>query len=114
MIKLSDIIEAYQRISSFIIKTSIFSSETLNNWLGHELFFKAECMQKVGAFKARGACNTISWLVECGNRPNHVVSNSSGNHAQAVAWAASLFDIGSTIFMPDDASEIKIQATKSY
>jgi threonine dehydratase len=82
--------------------------------LGHEIFFKTECFQKIGAFKARGACNAIAWLIENNNKPNHIVSNSSGNHAQAVAWAARQFGIPSTIYMPAKSSKIKIQATISY
>ncbi|MBN2520896.1 MAG: serine/threonine dehydratase, partial [Bacteroidales bacterium] len=114
MLTIEDIIQARRRINSYIHNTPIFSSSILNKWLGHEIFFKAECMQKIGAFKARGACNTIAWLTENKIKPKLIVTNSSGNHAQAVAWAATQFGILSTIYMPENASEIKIQATKSY
>ena len=109
-----DIIEAKDRISKFIVDTPIVSSSILNDWLGHRIFFKADSFQKIGAFKSRGASNAISFLVEEDEKPKRIVANSSGNHAQAVAWASSQFGIPSTIFMPDYASKIKIQATRSY
>ena len=109
-----DIIEAKDRISKFIVDTPIVSSSILNDWLGHRIFFKADSFQKIGAFKSRGASNAISFLVEEDEKPKRIVANSSGNHSQAVAWASSQFGIPSTIFMPDYASKIKIQATRSY
>lgn len=109
-----DIEEAKRRISAFTKNTPVFFSSLLNKMLGHEIFFKGECMQKVGAFKARGACNTLAWLMENNVNPKHIVTNSSGNHAQAVAWAASQFGVSSTIFMPENTSKIKIQATSAY
>jgi threo-3-hydroxy-L-aspartate ammonia-lyase len=114
ILTIENIVQARQRIKPFINITPIVSSSILNSWLGHEIFFKAECLQKIGAFKARGACNTISWLIDNNLKPKHLVANSSGNHAQAVAWAATRFGITSTIFMPDNSSKVKIQATKAY
>ncbi len=96
-----DIVEAKNRISKFIVDTPIISSSILNDWLGHKIFFKADSFQKIGAFKSRGASNAISWLVEEDKKPRKIVANSSGNHAQAVAWASRQFGIPSTIFMPD-------------
>jgi len=113
-ITVEDIVTAKRRINSFIRSTPILTSSMLNKLLGHDIFFKAECFQKVGAFKARGACNTIAWLIENNRKPNHIIANSSGNHAQAVAWAASQFGIPSTIYMPSNSSKIKIQATSAY
>lgn len=113
-LSIEDISKANERVASLVYKTPIFTSSLLNQWMGHELYFKAECMQKIGAFKARGACNTVAWLLENNEKPKHIVANSSGNHAQAVAWAASRFGIPSTIFMPAYSSKVKIQATKSY
>lgn len=113
-LELQDILDAKKRISPFVTSTPIYSSSILNNWLGHSIYFKAEGQQKIGAFKARGACNTIAWLVENDKKPKHIVANSSGNHAQAVAWAAKMFGIPATIYMPEYASTIKIQATIFY
>jgi len=114
LLTIEDIKKAKYRIDEYINHTPVLTSSLLNQWLGHEVFFKAECLQKIGAFKARGACNTIAWLIENNAKPKHIVANSSGNHAQAVAWAASQFDIPSTIYMPEYSSKIKIQATSSY
>jgi threonine dehydratase len=114
MLNIEDIIKAKERISRYVHETPVLSSSLLNQWIGHEIFFKAECLQKIGAFKARGACNAISWLVETNAKPKRVIANSSGNHAQAVAWAARQFNIPATIYMPAYASKIKIQATNAY
>ncbi len=114
LLNIDDIVKAKQRIDKLVNNTPILTSSLLNQWLGHEIFFKAECMQKIGAFKARGASNTIAWLLENNIKPKHIIANSSGNHAQAVAWAASQFKIPSTIYMPAYSSKIKIQATTAY
>ena len=113
-ITIQDIQNAKNRIDKYINQTPVLYSHKLNEWLGHEIFFKAECFQKVGAFKARGACNTVAWLIENNMKPDLVVSNSSGNHAQAVAWASNLFGILSSIYMPKNVSKVKAQATASY
>lgn len=114
LLNLDHIKQASSRIQKFVNDTPVLTSSLLNKWLGHDIYFKAEGFQKIGAFKARGACNTITWLTENGNTPQHIVANSSGNHAQAVAWAAALHGISSTIFMPSFSSQVKIQATKAY
>ena len=111
---IKDIKRAKARIAKFVHKTPVLTSSLLNQWLGHDIYFKAEGFQKIGAFKARGGCNTVAWLVENGQNPNHIVANSSGNHAQAVAYAAHRFGIPATIFMPSYSSQVKIQATRSY
>lgn len=119
MVSFENIQHAHIRIKPFIHQTPIFSSSLLNSWLGHDIFFKTECLQKVGAFKARGGCNAVATLMERGQKnpalkPRHIVANSSGNHAQAVAWAAQQFNIPATIYMPSNVSTVKAQATKSY
>ena len=111
---IDDIKNAQQRIHLFINETPVVHSSLLNHWLGHEIFFKVECLQKIGAFKVRGACNTVSWLIENNIHPEKLIANSSGNHAQAVAYAAQQFNIPATIYMPEYASKVKIQATKAY
>lgn len=114
MISFQDIKHAQQRIKPYINDTPVISSLLLNQWLGHEVYFKAECLQKIGAFKARGGCNAIQVLREERRDIKRVVAQSSGNHAQAVAWAASQFGIPATLFMPSFASKVKAQATRSY
>ena len=106
---LKDIEQAKARIEPYINKTPILSSSLLNKWLGHEVFFKCENFQKIGAFKARGGLNTVAWLIENGQKPERIVANSSGNHAQAVAYAAQQFGIPATIYMPEYSSKVKIQ-----
>lgn len=114
MLTVKDIIAAKKRIDPYINQTPILSSSLLNHWLGHDIFFKCENFQKIGAFKARGGLNTVAWLVETVQKPKKIVANSSGNHAQAVAYAAQQFDIPATIFMPEYSSQVKIRATKGY
>ncbi|MBC3766908.1 serine/threonine dehydratase [Neptunicella marina] len=105
---------AAQRISPYATVTPIFQSRMLNSWFGHEIYFKAECLQRGGAFKFRGAINTLSWLQEQGKLPCKVVANSSGNHAQAVALAANLFGIEAEIYTAKNVSKVKAAATEYY
>jgi threonine dehydratase len=114
MITYQTIEQAHQRVKPYIHHTPIVSSQRLNRWLGHEIFFKGECLQKVGAFKARGGCNAVAHAIEQRRKVTHIVANSSGNHAQAVAWAAKMFDIPATIYMPANVSKVKAQATRDY
>ncbi|MEM9363969.1 MAG: serine/threonine dehydratase [Bacteroidota bacterium] len=111
---LKDIGRAKERIAPYTTNTPILTSSLLNDWLGHEVFFKCENFQKIGAFKARGGVNAVSWLLETGQKPKKLVANSSGNHAQAMAFAGKQFNIPTTIFMPEYSSQVKIQATRSY
>lgn len=106
--------EAAKRVSPYLNHTPLIESRLLNNWLGHRIIFKAECLQRTGAFKARGALNALLTLKEQGNLPHHIAAFSSGNHAQAVAWACSMLGVKSTIYLPKIVSPIKKQATISY
>ena len=110
----SSIYEAYSRIKDKIKRTPLIESHLLNKWMGQRILFKAECLQTIGAFKLRGAINLLGHLEEQGQLPKHVVANSSGNHAQAVAYAASLFGIKATIYASENISPIKAAATQSY
>lgn len=109
-----DIKKARQRISPYVFPTPVVTSGILNRLFGHEFFFKAENLQRIGAFKARGAMNTLLWAKENKSLTPTVAAVSSGNHAQAVAWAASQLGVKSKIFMPANVSKIKVQATKAY
>ena len=106
--------KAYNRIRPFVNKTPLLQSALINTILNSDVYFKFEGMQKVGAFKARGALNTLLHLKEMHRLPNEVVAYSSGNHAQAVAWAAKQLGVKATIIVPSAASPLKIAATKSY
>jgi threonine dehydratase len=102
-----------ERISPYINKTPVITSQILNNLFNTEIFFKAENLQKAGAFKSRGAVNAIFSLTE--NELKHgVATHSSGNHAQALARAASLRNCKAYIVMPENSPKIKIQAVKFY
>jgi threonine dehydratase len=89
------------------------TSRTADKIAGAELFFKCENLQRIGAFKFRGAYNALSQF-SAEQRSNGVLTFSSGNHAQAIALSASLLGIRSAIIMPEDAPEAKIRATKGY
>ena len=108
-----DILQAANRIRPYINRTPVMTSSTLDRMTGAELFFKCENFQKVGAFKARGATNAIFSLEES-ETVRGVCTHSSGNHAQALAWAASLRKIPSYIVMPENSSPVKINAVKDY
>jgi threonine dehydratase len=89
------------------------TSERLNEELGLEAFFKCENLQKVGAFKARGATNAVMSLTQEA-AARGVVTHSSGNHGAALAYAASARGIPCVVVMPEDAPAIKVAAVKSY
>jgi len=110
----TDVKTAEKRISPFINKTPVLESQLLNSWLGHKLFFKAECFQKTGAFKLRGALNMMLRAKEEGRLGSHVVASSSGNHAQAVAYAAKILGVKATIYSSKNVSQVKAAATQYY
>jgi threonine dehydratase len=114
MLNIDAIYQAQKRITHFVHRTPVMESQLLNGWLGHRILFKAECLQKVGAFKIRGAINAIARMHEEKRLPKHIVANSSGNHAQAVACAAQLFGIGATIYGGRNMSAVKAAATRAY
>jgi threonine dehydratase len=105
--------EAFNRIRNVVNKTPVITSRTLDLLLKAKIYFKCENFQRVGAFKFRGAYNTLSLLTDK-QREKGVITHSSGNHAQAVALAASLLGIKATIVMPKGAPINKVNATKSY
>ena len=109
---LQDILSAAARIEGIAVRTPLLESERLNARLGARVMLKCEMFQPVGAFKIRGAWNLMSSLSE-NRRANGVVAFSSGNHAQAVAWAGQKLGISVTIVMPEDAPQIKIQNTRA-
>jgi len=108
-----DIEKAYNKIKNLIIKTPLVSNDYINDLLNTEVYFKLENLQKTGSFKLRGATHKISTLSdEIIN--NGVVAYSSGNHAQAVAYAALDKNISAKIIMPKNAPTIKIKNTREY
>ena len=109
----NDIRFAAVRIKSFIHNTPVLTNSAINEMAGCEIFFKCENFQKVGAFKARGAANSVAKLSE-DQKKKGVATHSSGNHAAALARAATVAGIPSYIVMPSNAPEIKKKAVKGY
>jgi threonine dehydratase len=108
-----DVLTASSRIAGKAHRTPVLTSRTADSATGAKLFFKAENLQRAGAFKFRGAYNAIAAL-EPDRRKRGVIAFSSGNHAQAIAYAAALQGVASTIVMPTDAPAMKVAATKGY
>jgi threonine dehydratase len=113
VIELADVQAAARRLDGVANRTPVVTSRTLDGLVGAEVHVKAECFQRGGAFKFRGAYNKIASLPEAARR-NGVVAYSSGNHAQAVAIAAGLLGTTATILMPEDAPPAKVDATRGY
>lgn len=113
MVTLDDIRAAHQRIHPYVHQTPVLTSQAINRMVGAQLHFKCENLQKIGAFKARGALNAVLQLADTVARRG-VVTHSSGNHAQALAYAAGLRGIPCTIVMPRNAPSVKQQAVKEY
>lgn len=109
----SDIVKAHERIAPYIHRTPVFTSQSINEMVGAELYFKCENLQKVGAFKFRGACNSVFSLTDK-EAENGVCTHSSGNHAAALALAARMRGIPAHIVMPENAPEIKKKAVAGY
>lgn len=110
---LDDVRRAHVRIAPHIHRTPVLTSALLDRESGAQLFFKCENFQKVGAFKARGACNAVFSLSEAEAR-HGVATHSSGNHAAALARAAALRGIPAHIVMPQNSPRPKQQAVAGY
>jgi threo-3-hydroxy-L-aspartate ammonia-lyase len=104
---------ARQRLESVAHRTQVATSHTLDERVGARVYLKCENLQRMGAFKFRGAYNTIAQL-PAETRRRGVVAFSSGNHAQAVALVARMLDIPAVIVMPSFAPAIKVEATRGY
>ena len=109
----NDIQFAHERILPYIHNTPILTSEFINDFTGAHLFFKCENFQKTGSFKMRGASNAI-FSVNVNKRLNGFATHSSGNHAQAVAYACKTAGVGAHIVMPKNAPKVKVDAVKNY
>jgi threonine dehydratase len=109
----ADVEAAAGRIDGIAHRTPVLTSRTADARTGASLFFKAEPLQRAGAFKFRGACNAIAALSP-EQRRRGVLAFSSGNHAQAIAYAGALQGVPTVIVMPHDAPAIKVAATRGY
>lgn len=105
--------DAHERIKPFIHQTPVLTSATLNQFSGAELFFKCENFQKIGAFKIRGGMNAALSLPK-DQLQNGLATHSSGNHAQAIAYAARELGTKAFIVMPENSPRVKVDAVKGY
>ena len=112
-VSIEDIHVAAERIHPYIHRTPVMTNESLNRRTGSKVYLKCENLQKVGAFKFRGACNAVFTLTESEARAG-VATHSSGNHAQALALAARLRGVPAHIVMPENAPQVKKDAVASY
>lgn len=112
-ISAQQITEARERINPFIHKTPVLTSKTINNMIGAELFFKCENFQKIGAFKIRGGMNAVLTLSK-EKLQQGIATHSSGNHAQAIAYAAREVGTKAYIVMPDNSPKVKVDAVRGY
>jgi threonine dehydratase len=114
MITKDDVLAASERIAPHVHRTPLVQSTRLGARAGGvRLHLKCECMQRTGSFKARGALNAMLQLSD-GERARGVVTVSAGNHAQALAWAASKVGAACITVMPEGASRYKVEATRGY
>ena len=109
----ADVQSAAERLRGQAHHTPVVTSRTFDQIAGCSVFFKCENLQRAGAFKFRGAYNTLSQLTP-EQRQRGVVAFSSGNHAQGLALAAKVLRIPATVVMPSDAPQIKVEATRGY
>ena len=110
---LQDIHAAAERIQPYVHRTPVLTNQSLNERVGAQVFLKCENLQKVGAFKFRGACNAVFSLSD-EEAKSGVATHSSGNHAQALALAAKLRGIPAFIVMPENAPAVKKAAVAGY
>jgi threonine dehydratase len=108
-----DVAAAHERIKTHARRTAVMTSGTVDALTGASVFFKCENLQRMGAFKFRGAFNALSQL-SADEKRRGVLAFSSGNHAQAVALSGKLLGIRTTIVMPADAPKVKLEATRAY
>lgn len=112
-ISFDDVAAAHGRIAAVAHRTPVMRSATADARSGATLFFKCENLQRIGAFKIRGAYNAVAQF-DRAQREGGVVTFSSGNHGQAIALAAQLLGVKAVVVMPHDAAEMKIAATRGY
>ena len=112
-ISFADVTQAADRLREVAHRTPVLTSRALDEATGATVLLKAENLQRVGAFKFRGACNAVFKLDEAAAQKG-VVTHSSGNHAQALALAARLRGIAATIVMPSNSPKVKVDAVRGY
>jgi threonine dehydratase len=114
MLNPQSIQQAHTNIKNLVFKTPVIFSSTLNNMLGHKIYFKIESQQKTGAYKVRGAFNTLVELQKNNSLPKKITAYSTGNHAVGLAYAAKKFGIEIDLYLPSFTSKMKQTIAKSY
>lgn len=109
----NNVLDAKLRIEPYIHHTPVLTSSALNEITGNELYFKCENFQRAGAFKFRGASNSVFALDET-EAKRGVATHSSGNHAQALALAAKIRGIPAFVVMPENSKKVKVEAVRGY
>ncbi len=113
LVSYDDVARAHERVSPHARRTPVMTSSTFDARVGARVFFKPENLQRMGAFKFRGAVNAMLQLDDDARRRG-VLAYSSGNHAQAVALAGRMLGVTATIVMPANAPRVKLEATRGY
>jgi threonine dehydratase len=113
LVTYSDIVSAAERLRGQAHRTPVITSRTLDERVGAQVFLKCENLQRMGAFKFRGAYNAMSRLSDA-ERARGVITYSSGNHAQAIALSGRLLGVRTVVVMPDNAPASKRAATEAY
>src|SRR5580765_2857057 len=113
MVSFEHVAAAHERIRAHALRTPAVTSTTVDAMTEATVFFKCENLQRMGAFKFRGAYNALS-LLDAERKKRGVITYPSGNHAQAVALAGKLLGIRAVIVMPEDAPQVKLEATRAY
>ena len=113
LVTFADVDAAAERLKGHALRTPLLTSRQVDARTGCKVFFKCENFQRIGAFKFRGAYNAISQLTPA-QRSRGVITYSSGNHAQAVALSAAQLGSRAVIVMPQDAPQVKVEATRGY
>lgn len=111
---LTGIKSAMGRIRPYVHKTSLMTSQTMDKMTGHKIFLKTENLQKTGSFKFRGAMNAVLKVKDDSPRTNCVVTDSSGNHGQALAHAAQNAGLDCYVVMPDNSARCKMDSVRGY
>lgn len=106
--------EAAKRIKPYVVETPLLYSPQLSDSVGVDVYLKCENLQRTGAFKLRGALNKLLSMRESGDFAKGVITASSGNHGQAVAYAAKLLDLPCTVVVPEDVLSVKEQAIVGF
>ena len=113
LVAYDDVARAAERLKGRAHRTPVLTSRTVDERTGASVFFKCENLQRMGAFKFRGAYNALAQLSPQ-SRAQGVLAYSSGNHAQAVALAGRMLGVPASIVMPQDAPRVKLEATRGY